>query len=183
MVCDRCILVVKEQLENLGYTVEKVELGSAFIKEDNPDETEIRNRLTKVGFDLLTSKQQKLSEQIKAQLIQYVENLEKVQGKNQNISDYLSSEIPVSYSKLSSVFSENEGITIEKYVIRLKIEKVKELVSYNEYTLSEIAAKLSYSSTAHLSNQFRAVTGMSVTDFKKASDSFRKPLDKLTSKD
>ena len=174
-------MVVREQLQNMGLHVYDVELGRVQIKEDHPDLTEIKERLNKMGFDLLTNKEQQLTEQIKTRLIRYVEKLDRDDGNDQmNISEFLTAHIPVSYSKMSSVFSQTEGITIEKYVIRLKIENVKELVSYNEYTLSEIADKLSYSSTAHLSNQFRSVTGMSVTDFKKASDSFRRSLDDLT---
>jgi AraC-like DNA-binding protein len=109
-------------------------------------------------------------------LIHYVQDLEENE-EPPKVSAYLSEKLHQNYSSLSSVFSEQEETTIEKYVIYLKIERVKELLSYGEMTLSEIAWKLNYSSVAYLSSQFKQITGMSVTDYKKARDSFRKPLD------
>lgn len=179
MVCPRCITVVQNTLEDIGLEVLEVELGMALIDtgEELPLDT-ISKRLKEHGFELIHKKDQQLIEQIKKVLIQYVQELEESE-QSPKLSDYLSDQLHQNYSSLSSLFSENEEITIEKYVIHLKIERVKELLSYGEMTLSEIAYQLNYSSVAYLSNQFKQITGMSVTDYKKARDSFRKPLDKI----
>lgn len=179
MVCPRCITVVHETLEKLGFTVQEVELGKAVV--DNRKEIsdkKIDEQLQKHGFELIKGKDQQLIEQIKALLIEYVQQLE-AKEEAPKLSLYLVEQLHENYASLSSSFSKGEEITIEKYLILLKIERVKELLSYNELTLSEIAYKLQYSSVAHLSNQFKQVTGMSSTDYKKARDSFRKSLDEV----
>lgn len=177
MVCTRCVMVVRETLEDMGLSVLDVELGKAEIETDGPvPYKKIDEELKEYGFELIRSKNRQLVEQIKTQLIEYVQNLEESE-QLPKLSEYLSESLNQNYSSLSSIFSENEDITIEKYVIHLKIERVKELLSYGEMTLSEIAWKLNYSSVAHLSGQFKQITGMSVTDYKKARESFRKPLD------
>lgn len=177
MVCPRCIMVVRETLEDLGFEVLDVELGRAVVapKDSIPLE-KVDEELNEYGFELIHGKNQQLIEQIKTELIGYVQQLENTEDPPK-ISDYLTDKLHQNYSSLSTMFSENEDITVEKYLIHLKIERVKELLSYGEMTLSEIAWKLNYSSVAHLSNQFKQITGMSVTDYKKARDSFRKPLD------
>lgn len=177
MVCPRCIMVVRETLEDLGFEVLDVELGRAVVapKDSIPLE-KVDEELNEYGFELIHGKNQQLIEQIKTELIGYVQQLENTEDPPK-ISDYLTDKLHQNYSSLSTMFSENEDITVEKYLIHLKIERVKELLSYGELTLSEIAWKLNYSSVAHLSNQFKQITGMSVTDYKKARDSFRKPLD------
>jgi AraC family transcriptional regulator len=180
MVCDRCIKVVSEELTNVGYEVIKIKLGEAVI--DNADKKldldVIRNVLLKNGFELVDDKHSKLIEKIKVLIIEKIhhqtEKLEKF-----SFSKYLSNELGVNYSQLSSVFSSCEGVTIEKFIIKQKIEKVKELLTYNELTLSEIAFKLGYSSVQHLSNQFRQITGLNPTYFKKLKDHRRNPLDHL----
>ena len=177
MVCPRCVMVVRQALEELGFTVHEVELGKAVVAADASVSSDtIDKKLKEYGFELIRGKDQQLIEQIKTQLINYVQHLEE-QDETPKLSAHLSEKLHQNYSSLSSAFSENEDITIEKYLIHLKIERVKELLSYNELTLSEISYKLNYSSVAHLSNQFKKVTGMSVTDYKKGHDSFRKPLD------
>lgn len=179
MVCDRCMLVVTDILEKLGLKVLHIELGRAEV--ENPEKIslkKINEALKKYGFELLKGKNQQLVEQIKTLLIQYVQESENKE-ELPNLSEYLANHIHQNYSTLSSVFSKSEDITIEKYLIHLKIERVKELLSYGELTLSEIAFKLNYSSVAHLSGQFKKTTGMSVTDYKKARDSFRQSLDKV----
>ncbi|MDX1585676.1 MAG: AraC family transcriptional regulator [Balneolaceae bacterium] len=182
MVCDRCVMVVRETLEELGLTVVEVELGKAVVETDTSvPYQKINKKLQEYGFELIRSKNRQLVERIKTRLIEYVQQLEESE-EVPKLSEYLSEELNQNYSSLSSVFSENEDITIEKYVIHLKIERVKELLSYGEMTLSEIAWKLNYSSVAHLSGQFKQITGMSVTDYKKARESFRKPLDGIESK-
>ncbi len=177
MVCPRCVMVVRDTLQEMGFEVLDVELGKAIIKaEGEIPFDKINKQLKDYGFEIIRSKNRQLVEEIKTLLIDYVQNLENSQ-EMPKLSEYLSEELNQNYSSLSSAFSENEDITIEKYLIHLKIERVKELLSYGELTLSEIAWKLNYSSVAHLSNQFKQITGMSVTDYKKARDTFRKPLD------
>jgi YesN/AraC family two-component response regulator len=177
MVCPRCVMVVKETLEKLGLDVNDVKLGSATVEpDDSVSAEEIDEQLKKYGFELVRGKDRQLIEQIKTALIRYVKVLETNENPK-NLSDYLAEKIHRDYSSLSSSFSKSEEITIEKYLIHLKIERVKEWLSYGEFTLSEIAYKLNYSSVAYLSKQFKQITGMSVTDYKKAHDYFRKPLD------
>lgn len=179
MVCPRCETVVRQTLEELGLEVKTVELGRAEVVLNAAiSREEIGKALGEHGFELPAGEHQKLTERIKAQLINYVKGLEETE-EAPNISDYLSEKLHQNYSSLSSTFSEAENITIEKYLIHLKIERVKELLSYGELTLSEIAWKLNYSSVSHLSTQFKTITGMSVTDYKKARESFRKPLDNI----
>jgi AraC-like DNA-binding protein len=179
MVCSRCELVVQSTLEELGLEVTDVELGTAVVENFGISSHEtVDNALKEYGFELLEEKNQKLVERIKVVLIQYVQEIEK-EAKVPNVSDYLTGHLRQHYAALSATFSKAGGITIEQYVIRLKIERVRELLSYRELTLSAIAHKLSYSSVAHLSNQFKQIIGMSVTDFKKAEDSFRQPLDEI----
>lgn len=177
MVCPRCIMVVRETLQEFGFDVQEVELGKAIVKADESISIEkVDKQLNGYGFELIEGKNQQLVEQIKTLLIHYVQELEE-KDDSPKVSDYLAAELHQNYSSLSSAFSELENITIEKYLIHLKIERVKELLSYDELTLSEISYKLNYSSVAYLSNQFKQVTGMSPTDYKKVRDSFRKPLD------
>jgi AraC-like DNA-binding protein len=180
MVCHRCIKVVKDELTRLGYEVSKIQLGEVLIKsaEKSPDISEIRKLLVDNGFDLVDDKNSKLIEKIKVLII------EKIQYQNNNLekfsfSKYLSSELGMNYSHLSSIFSSCEGITIEKFLIKQKIEKVKELLTYDELTLSEISFMLGYSSVQHLSNQFRQITGLNPSYFKKLKEHKRKPLDKI----
>lgn len=177
MVCPRCVTVVRNTLKDIGLEVEKVQLGQALIASNTDLPVQkISKQLEKHGFELIQNRDQQLIEQIKKVLLQYLEELEELE-ENPKLSDYLAEQLHQNYSSLSALFSEQEEITIEKYVIHLKIERVKELLSYGEMTLSEIAYQLNYSSVAYLSNQFKQITGMSVTDYKKARDSFRKPLD------
>lgn len=179
MVCPRCITAVRNAFDELGMQVVNVELGKVEVSGKNVVFREkIDKSLQELGFELLEGKEQREVEQIKTHLIEYVKELEKEESLPK-ISDYLSQKMHFNYASLSSSFSEQEEITIEKYLIHLKIERVKELLSYNELTLSEIAWKLKYSSVQYLSNQFRQITGMSVTDYKKATDSFRQSLDSI----
>lgn len=181
MVCNRCIKVVKEELENLGYEVENIQLGEAKINSDNREVNlhSIKKVLEENGFELLDNKQAKLIEDIKIALIELIhyhpEMLEKI-----SLSKYLADKFHASYQHISSLFSSKEGITIEKYFINQKIEKAKELLVYNELTLSEISYQLGYSSVQHLSNQFKKITGFTPSDFKKLKNKSRLPLDKIS---
>lgn len=179
MVCSRCKTVVRQTLEELGFEVRNVELGRAEVEPlAEISGGAVREALERHGFELPEGRHQKLAERIKVELINYVQQLEEHE-QAPKISDFLSDKLHKNYSSLSSAFSEAEEITIERYLIHLKIERVKELLSYGELTLSEIAWKLNYSSVSYLSTQFKTITGMSVTDYKKARESFRKPLDNI----
>ena len=180
MVCHRCIKVVKDELTRLGYEVSKIDLGEALINSSkkSPDINEIRKILVDNGFDLVDDKNSKVIEKIKVLII------EKIHHQNKNLEKfsfpkYLSNELGVNYSHLSSIFSSCEGITIEKFIIKQKIEKVKELLTYDELTLSEISFMLGYISVQHLSNQFRQITGLKPSYFKKLKEHKRKALDKI----
>lgn len=181
MVCDRCISTVRKRLEEMGHRVESVQLGEAVVGEELSEAqlSSINQKLQEDGFELIREEEAALIEEIKTHLIAYVQRLEE-EEEAPTLSEYLAGQLHRNYSYLSNQFSSYEGITVEQYVIHLKIERVKELLSYGEMTLSEIAYQLNYSSVAYLSNQFKKVVGMSVTDYKKARDSFRKPLDRIT---
>lgn len=180
MVCGRCIKVVKEEIEKLGHKVDDIKLGEVKVNSENEiNLNEISKVLEENGFELLGDKQAKQIEEIKIALIELIQNnsemLEKI-----SLSKYLSDRFHITYQHLSTLFSSKEGITIEKYFINQKIEKAKELLIYNEFTLSEISYRLGYSSVQHLSNQFKKVTGFTPSEFKKLRDKKRLPLDKIS---
>lgn len=170
MVCIRCKMVVKQELEKLGLHYSNVELGKADIIENiSPrQKEEFKIGLEKFGLELLDDKKSILIEKIKKviiELIHYSDEPLKV-----NFSDYLGEKLNHNYTYLANLFSEVEGITIEHYIIFHKIEKVKELLVYDELSLTEISYKLHYSSVAHLSNQFKKITGLTPSFFKKVKD-------------
>ena len=179
MVCNRCIFVVKSELEHLGFELLEVKLGEIqFLKPlDEADRRRISDRLESFGFELLGEKNSQIIEKIKAVLIDLIQN--KNNDITSNLSDYLVQHLHMDYSKLSNLFSAIEGISIEKYFINLRIEKVKELIFYDELSLSEIADVLHFSSVAHLSNQFKKVTGFSPSYFKNMKNRKRIQLDNL----
>lgn len=179
MVCNRCILVISEILKGLKLTPLKIELGKAIMQEQlTPEDREmIREALEKYGFELLDDKRSRIIEQIKTaiiELVHYEDNLSKLK-----LSEYLKDKCHYDYSFLSKQFSEVNGISIEKYYIAQKVERIKELLAYDELSISEIATRLQYSSVAHLSSQFRNVTGMSPSEFKRLKEHGREPLDKV----
>ncbi|WP_232058352.1 AraC family transcriptional regulator [Nibribacter ruber] len=178
MVCPRCIATVTEVLSAQGLQVQEVKLGEALVKGDVHTD-QVQAALQQHGFELLQEKDEQLTDLIKTTLLAYQQHLEE-EYQPITTSVYLAEKLGLSYQHLSKVFSQHTGTTIEKYLIKLKIERVKELISYGQLTLSEIAFKLQYSSVQHLSNQFKKVTGVSVTDYKKDASVARLPLDKLT---
>lgn len=181
MVCDRCIKVVGEELQRLGLDVRSVTLGEAVVsaKDGELDVKKIRETLETNGFELLNNKQSQIVERIKNAIIKLVHYNHDQKQLKLNQSKYISKEVGLEYHYLSSLFSSTEGITIEKFIILQKIERVKELLKYDELTLSEIAYKMGYSSVQHLSNQFKQVTGFSPSHFKNLKSEKRKPLDKV----
>jgi len=172
---------VREILEKLDFSVGKVVLGEAEIEEDPGKEelSEIAEKLREKGFELIRENREALVEQVKAHLIEYVKRLE-LEDDPPKLSKYLSTKLHHNYSYLSNRFSTIENSTIENYFIHLKIERVKELLTYQELTLSEIAWKLNYSSVQYLSNQFKKVTGETVSSFRKNMNaSSRQTLDTI----
>ena len=179
MVCNRCILVVTKMLKDLHLTPLKVELGMAIVREQlqPADREAIKTALEKYGFELIDDKRVRVIEQIRTaiiELVHYENNTSKLK-----LSEYLKEKCHYDYSFLSKLFSEVNGISIEKYYIAQKVERIKELLVYDELSISEIADLLQYSSVAHLSTQFHNVTGMSPSQFKRLKEHGREPLDKV----
>lgn len=180
MVCLRCIKVVKDEFEKLKIPIEHIELGKVITQSELCEEEKqaIEKVLTQNGFELIDDKKDRLIENIKALIIKKVHH-SKDHIQSINSSDYISSKLGYDYSYLSNLFSSTEGITIEKYIINQKIEKVKELLIYDELSLNEISHLLNYSSVQHLSKQFKKVTGTTPSQFKKLQHQNRKPLDEV----
>lgn len=178
MVSLRCKMLVKEELSKLGIRYAIVELGMVEILEDITHEQreQLREVLLKSGLELLDNKRSILIEKIKNVIVEMIHYTEKL--PNINYSDYLSEKLGYDYTYLANVFSEVKGITIQQFIIFHKIEKVKELLLYDELNLTEISYKLDYSSVAHLSNQFKKVTGLTPSFYKKLKQK-RKNLEDL----
>ena len=180
MVCNRCRTAVEQTLKKIGLTPVKIDLGLVEVKEAgwNSDQKEQFEALLKEqGFELLDDRRSQLIEQIKTaivDLIHYQEDQTRLKH-----SEYITNRLHYDYAYLSKLFSETEGLTIEQFIITHKIEKVKEWLTYDELTLSQIADRLNYSSVAHLSTQFKKVTGMTPTYFKTLHNKNRKPLDEV----
>lgn len=166
MACESCKVVVKEALEELGISPVKVELGEIETKVDVTDDQKkkLGTKIKKVGLELLEKKQGVLIEKIRKVIIDYVYKSD--DKPNLKFSVLLGNKLNLSYAYLANFFSEVEAITIEQYIINLKIERIKELIILEEHTFSEIADKLHYSSVAHLSNQFKKTTGLTPSHFK-----------------
>lgn len=179
MVCGRCIIVVRQLFNDLEVQIEQIELGKVILVSPLSDEQkdELQSSLSKFGFELLGEKQVQLVNATKSIIIEEIHYNNN--GSLVNFSTLLAEKLHYDYAYLSRLFSAVETRTIEKYILAQKIEKVKELLTYEEMTLSEIAFEMNYSSTAHLSAQFKKVTGMSPTAFKKLRDKNRQPLDEL----
>lgn len=181
MVCSRCLKVIKQELEQINIKVEAIELGSVIIAQEGHNTEEIFRKIEKVlhanNFEIMHSPDEILIEKIKHFLVTKVEDLPLNFAKN--LSEVLSAAFNHEYKSLSRLFSASENITIEKYFIRLKIEKVKELIQLRQYTFSEIGYLLDYNNVNHLSRQFKEVTGESMTEYKNAEDSKRSPYDEI----
>jgi AraC family transcriptional regulator len=183
MVCNRCIMVVDQELQRLGLHPKKVTLGEVVVEEDalSPEQLDkLDVSLSKFGFERIDDRKARLIEAIKSKVIQMIHHSDKVDVRF-NWSTVLSEELHYEYNYLSNLFSGVEGITLEQYIIRQKIEKVKELLFYDELNLSQIANRLGYSSVAHLSAQFKKVTGLTPSEMKKSRDldHNRTPLDSM----
>lgn len=181
MVCQRCIMSVQQALKQLDIPFHKVMLGEAQTCNDlNEKQREsLSKELGKLGFELIDTRKNQLIEKIKKSLQEYLANIEKEWERKQNLSDFISKKLNYEYSYLSDLFSSVEGATIENYFIQLRIERAKELIVYDEKSLTEISYQLGYSSVHHLSSQFKKVTGLTPSHFKKIGTSRRKGLENL----
>lgn len=181
MVCNRCIFAVNNILQNEGLAQATISMGEVDFGPLPISETQIealRQEFEKLGFELINDKKSRLIEKIKSHVIDLVQQLDR--DEHLKLSDYLTKHIAYEYNYLSSLFSSVEGITLERFFILQKIEKVKELLVYDELSLSEIAYQTGYSSLAHMSNQFKSVTGLSPSHFKGLKDSkLRNSIDNL----
>lgn len=179
MVCSRCIMVVKAELDKAGLHPLHIELGEVELKKE-PAAKQLQhfsNAIQLLGFELIDDRKSKIIDKIKTIIIELVHhNKEEL---NENLSAHLSAKLHHDYSYLSNLFSEVEGTTIEKYYIAQKIEKVKELLMYDELSLSQIAFDLGYSSVAHLSSQFKKQTGLTPTFFKSLKENKRRNIEEL----
>ncbi len=180
MVCPRCVSAVKAELEKLNIKYTSVNLGEAIL--DNPltesAKYNLSQNLNKLGFELLNDKNARTIEKIKNTIIEFIHYSNKLESELK-LSDHLKNSLGQNYSTLSKLFSDVEGITIEKYMIIQKIEKAKEFLIYDEMNISEIAYHLNYSTSQHFSTQFKNVTGLSPSQFKKGRPNLRKSLDEL----
>ncbi len=180
MVCNRCIMVVNSVFKDAGYIPGKITLGEVELdgEIDQKDLKSIEKKLNEYGFELIDDHKKRIIEKIKTIIIRMVHYSNN--ELKENYSQLIESEIGRDYTYLSNLFSSVAGLTIEKYIIAQKIERVKELLVYHELTLSEIAFQMGYSSVAHLSNQFKKVTGLTPTHFREIGENRRKPLDKVS---
>lgn len=180
MVCPRCVESVSEILTGMNVPAAQVELG--YVEVDRQlSEAELedfREKLRAKGFELIFDRETELVNDVKSALIKYVEHLES-QNNPAKLSNFISEKTHYNYSYLSKIYSDHTGATIESHLIEMKIERVKELLSFRKWTLSEIAWKLKYSSVQYLSNQFKKITGMTVTDYLNEKQQSRRTLDKI----
>jgi AraC-like DNA-binding protein len=179
MVSNHCKLAVKEELKKLGLHFIVVDLGEVEIMEDlSPDlRDKLKSGLLNSGFELMDDKRAVLIEKIINVIIEMVHHTTDI--IKINFSDFLSEKLGLDYTYLSNIFSEVKGITIQQFIIIHKVERIKELLIYDELNLTEISYKLNYSSVAHLSNQFKKITGLSPTHFKQLKDKRRIPIEEL----
>jgi len=177
MVCDRCIKVLTNELKDKRIEVLQVKLGELRVNIDDEKEFYTLQEIVESnGFSIIDDENFKMAEQIKLFLISLLNNLPL---SNDKVSEILAKEMNQEYSKISKLFSYSEKITIEKYFIKLKIEKAKELIQNKEYNFTGISQLLNYSNLTHLSNQFKTETGMSLTEYKALDNNFRNPLDRI----
>lgn len=180
MVCNRCIAVVRHEFENLGLKTISVTLGEVdLVRALSPEQLELINsKLVTHGFEMMDDKKSMLIEKIKNVIISQI-HYESMNDLKLNFSEIITGKLNRDYTYLTNLFSETEGITIERYIILQKIEKVKEMLVYDEMSLTEIADEMGYSSVAHLSTQFKKMTGFTTGYFKSIRDKKRLSLDNV----
>ena len=179
MVCNRCVLMVKQEFETLGVKPIDVRMGEVELTKElsKSQHEKINEKLAGLGFEILSDQKQKLIEKVKNLLIGKIQTGQI--EEHFKLSDFLSKKLNKDYSSISRLFSEVEGLTLEQYFILQKIEKVKELLVYGEFNLNEISYNLGYSSTSHLAAQFKKATGLTTGHFKKIAALHRQPLDNV----
>lgn len=181
MVCRRCILAVEDILHKAEIPFDQVLIGEIHLHDPISDakRSELRKKLEQIGFELIDDRMSGLVESIKQNVIRKARNQLSEKESKLKLSEFLSSQLHHEYTYLSSLFSSIEGRTIENYLIEQRIENAKELLTYGEMTLSQIALELDYSSTAHLSSQFKKITGLTPSHFKQIGAQKRKALDQV----
>ncbi|PKD44074.1 helix-turn-helix domain-containing protein [Rhodohalobacter barkolensis] len=180
MVCPRCVESVSDILSGMDIPEARVELGSVELEKkfSESELDQFSKRLQAKGFELIFDRETELVNDVKSALVKYIDHLENSQMPDK-LSIFIAEQTNYNYSYLSKVYSDQTGYTIETHLIEMKIERVKELLGFRKWTLSEIAWKLKYSSVQYLSNQFKKVTGMTVTEYRKSGESARKTLDQI----
>jgi YesN/AraC family two-component response regulator len=179
MVCSRCLLAVQGILQELSIRYTSMRLGEVVLAHEiSAEQLKVfAEKIAAIGFQLIDDKKSQVIEKIKNEVVTLVHH--STHQLKTNLSDHLAAQLNYDYHYLSNLFSEVEGTTIEKYYIAQKIERVKEFLVYNEFSLSEIAFQMGYSSVAHLSSQFKKVTGLTPSHFKQIGAEKRKPLDQI----
>src|SRR5665213_4392552 len=179
MVSNSCRTAVKQELNKVGLHFIFVNLGEIEILEDISEEqrNQLKIALLAWGFELMDNKRSVLVEKIKNAIIETVHRDEEI--IKTNFSDYLSGKLNYNYTYLANLFKEIQGTTIERFMISHKVERIKELIIYGELTMSQIAYKMKYSSIGHLSNQFKQMTGLSLTQFKQLKDKRRNAIEEI----
>lgn len=180
MVCDRCIEAVRRIFEESDVSLVSIGLGEVYTSSsiEQPQLKRISQDLDAKGFALVYDRETEILERIKVSLLDYIKHLENTNNPDK-LSDFIAGNVNYNYSYLSKLYSDKAGETIERHLIRLKIERVKELLSFRNMTLSEIAWKLNYSSVQYLSNQFKKVTGKTVTEYLSQGTPDRKTYDRV----
>ena len=180
MVCSCCIKVIKDYLEKSGFIIDEIKIGTAVVTFD-PNKNNIADVvhfLEENGMGLISDREKQVVEKIKQAVIELIHQMNNVDSMVRK-SDYIVEKMGMNYQTLSKIFSKHEPVTLEKFIILHKIERIKELIDSNEFTLSEIAYNMDYSSVHYLSNQFKKITGLSVSEYKLAENKDRKPLDNI----
>jgi len=180
MVSNCCSILVRERLQKAGINVEHVQLGQALISYSPKSSKRelVPGILTEIGLDIIESREELLVEQVKQAVIELIHHMNNVDSVVRK-SDYLVEKLGYSYSHLSKLFHTYEPVTLERYIILQKIERTKQLIDNDEFTLSEIAFMMDYSSVQYLSAQFHKITGMTVSEYKSSDRSSKKPIDKV----
>jgi AraC-like DNA-binding protein len=180
LISSCCLLLLKEKLESENIRVKDIRPGKIVVGYDRQSysEKKLKEMLSKYGIEIIETREEKLVEQIKQAVIELIHQMNNVDSIVRK-SEYLVEKLGMSYQQLSRVFNAHEPVTLEKYIILNKIERIKELIDCNEYTLSEIAYMMDYSSVQYLSGQFRQITGISVTEYRQSDQKVKLLIDKL----
>jgi YesN/AraC family two-component response regulator len=180
MVSNCCVVLLRERLEAAGIFVNQVQLGQVFVSYDpvHHNHNAVAELIREIGLDVIEGREMIMVEKTKQAVIELIHHMNNVDSVVRK-SDYLVEKLGYSYQYLSKTFSAHEPVTLERYIILQKIERIKQLIDNNEFTLSEIAFMMDYSSVQYLSNQFHKITGITVSEYKASDRSSKKPIDKL----